>query len=101
MKLIERCQAPIFDELNEFGEPVVTYVFGVVRVGYNLMEYLYNVATGEDEFFRVASLDFPLNLKKKNGNGFRNEKYSLERYCDGMVYFYHGILGTLQAKEQI
>jgi hypothetical protein len=56
MKFIERNQAPLFDETNEFGDPVVTHVFGVVRVGKNMMEYLY-----ESKVIEIFFLD----LQKK------------------------------------
>ncbi len=103
MKFIERNQAPLFDETNEFGDPVVTHVFGVVRVGKNMMEYLYEVESDRDIFFRPAEENFPLTLKrsKKTGEGFIEDEYSIERYCDGMANFYHRILSTLDAGEEI
>lgn len=103
MKFIERNQAPLFDETNEFGEPIVTHVFGVVRVGKNMMEYLYEIKNDRDIFFRPAEGILPLALKrsKKVGQGFIDEEYNIERYCDGMAHFYHRVLSTLEAGEDL
>jgi hypothetical protein len=77
MKIIEAGQAPIFEETNEFGEPIVTHVFGVTKIMDLHFEYIYDVKKDKDVAFGFWRSSLPESIKP--------EPYDLKRYCEGMA----------------
>lgn len=88
MKLIDRAQAPIFDDVNDFNQPIVTHIFGVIRVGDKVKEYLYDVGCGRDLFADMGG-SFPLLMKRFDRDGkLSSSDFDLRKYCEGMAEVY-------------